>query len=53
MYKVSTYVIDKQLRLLGITMLYGDMKICNDNKGIEYDKNVVRDNKDVIVNDTR
>ena len=25
-------------------MLYGDMKICNDNKGIEHDKFVVPNN---------
>ena len=34
-------------------MLYGDMKICNDNKNIEFNDIVVRDNKDVIVSDIR
>ena len=53
MYKVSSYVSDKQLKLLGMTMLYGKVTICNDNGGIEYDKNVVRVNKDVIVSDIK
>ena len=36
-----------------MTMLYGDINICNDNGRIEYDKNVVRDNKLVIMCDIR
>lgn len=48
-YKVNNYHSDKQLRLLGMTMLYGKASICNDNKGLEFNDNVVRGNKLVIV----